>query len=83
MRYLPLMLPLAACATPAVRVETQRVEIPVPVACIDRDKVPAIVAPTGKLPMDARQAADALAAKVLELRGTDRELRALVGGCLR
>ena len=58
------------------------VEIPVPVRCIDPARVPPEVPPTGPLPSDARQAADTLGAKVLELRGTDRILRGLISACI-
>ncbi len=78
---LPILL-LAACATPAVRVETVKVNIPVPVACVDKSKVPAEPSPVGTLDRDARRAADTLAAKVLELRGYGRKLVALIGPCL-
>ena len=75
---------LAACShtEPAVRVEIQRVEVPVPIRCIDPQDVPAPVPPVGTLPSDARNAADILAAAVLQLRAADRELRALIQGCV-
>ena len=79
-RMLPLLL-LSACATPAPRVETVSVNIPVPVRCVDPASVPAEPAKTGTLPADARAAADTLGAKVLELRGWGRELLALIGPC--
>ena len=81
-RLLPLLL-LSACATPAVRVETQIVKVPTPVACVDRSKMPSEPAPTGALDRDARKAADTLAAKVLELRGYGRELVALITPCTK
>lgn len=78
-------LPAAMCAKPdepGVRVEIQRVEVPVPVKCINASDVPASVPTVGKLPADARNAADILAAAVLQLRAVDRELRALIHGCI-
>jgi len=75
---------------PAVRLEIQRVEVPVPVDCINAADIPAVVKSMDeeygagwKERMSAPQIADALAAKVLELRGSDREFRALVSGCTR
>ena len=70
-----------ATTTPPVRVEPQRVEIPVAVACVKRDAIPAEPARTGPLPADARQAADTLAAKAIELRTWGDKLYALLTGC--
>lgn len=56
--------------------------VPTPVPCIRAERVPPEVPPTGQLPSDARQAADTLGAKVLELRGTDRILRGLISACI-
>ena len=70
------VLGLAACTH-----GPREVRVPLAVPCLDPRDVPVEVAPAGLLPSDARAAADLLAAKVLELRGTDRELRALLRGC--
>ena len=59
----------------------REVRVPVAVPCVAAADIPPEVPPTGALPEDARTAADLLGAKVLELRGTDRELRALLRGC--
>lgn len=56
--------------------------VPTPIACLRAEQIPPEVAPTGQLPSDARQAADILGAKVLELRGTDRILRGLISACI-
>ena len=79
---LPILL-LVGCATPAIRTETVTVKVPVPVACVDKSKIPDEPARTGALDRDARRAADTLAAKVLELRGYGRELVALIGPCVK
>ena len=72
------LLLLGACAhTP------REVRVPVAVPCVDAADIPPEVPPTGALPEDVRIAADLLGAKVLELRGTDRELRGLLRGCTR
>ena len=56
---------------------------PVPVAspCIRTADLPAPVPPAGRLPGDARQAADLLGALVLQLRANERLLRALIAAC--
>jgi len=58
------------------------VRIPVAVACVEPGDIPPPVPMVGPIPDDARAAADILGAKVLELRATDRSLRALLGGCV-
>ena len=68
----------SACAR-----QPHEVRIPVAVPCVDARYIPPEVPPTGTPPEDARAPADVLAIKVLELRGTDRELRALLSGCTR
>ena len=56
---------------------------PIRQACVDQADVPPEVPPIGELPTDARQAADALGAQVLRLRGNERILRAILGACIR
>ena len=58
-------------------------ERPIPVAspCIRAADLPAPVPPAGRLPEDARQAADLLGALVLQLRANERLLRALIAAC--
>lgn len=72
---LPLIL-LAACQPKVIRV-------PVSSPCIKAEDVPQEVPPAGKLPEDARRAADLLGSIVSELRRTDKELRALIRPCTR
>lgn len=78
-----LLLILAACSTtkPAVRIETVTVEKPVAVSCVKRDQIPNEPAATGILPPDARQAADLLAAKLIEVRNWGRRLFGIATGC--
>jgi len=88
LRYFPLAvvsaLCLAACAAkPLPHVQTQYVDRPVAVACIDKADLPAEPAPIGALPGDARQAADLLAAKVMDYKAGWREWLALAGPCTR
>ena len=56
--------------------------VPVPVACITPSQVPSETPPLGPIPQSAVQAADALAAKLLEVRGENRVLRSLVIACM-
>ena len=73
---------LSACATtPAIRVQTVEVLKPVITPCVKKAQIPAEPAAAGSLPPDARQAADLLGAKVLELRGYGRKLSALLSAC--
>jgi len=75
---------LNACATkPLPHVQIQYVDRPVAVACIDKGDLPAEPAPIGALPGDARQAADLLAAKVMDYKAGWREWLALAGPCTR
>lgn len=75
-------LSLASCAgTPAIKTQIVEKRIPVPVACIDKARIPTQPALLGVLPPDARQAADALAAKAKELRGWGQSLSALLLAC--
>lgn len=62
-------LVLGGCghAADAVRVEVQRVNVPV--ACVDPADVPARPAPLGPRPADARPALDIALAKLVELLG--------------
>lgn len=64
-----MALGVAGCAhnEPAVRVEVQRVNVPV--ACVDQADVPARPAPLGARPSDARAALDVAVAKLVELLG--------------
>lgn len=52
---------------PAVRVEVQRVNVPV--ACVDPGDVPVKPAPLARRPADARPALDLAVAKLVELLG--------------
>jgi hypothetical protein len=56
--------------------------VPTPVPCIRAGQVPAETPPLGTIPNDARQAADAIAAKLLEVRGENRILRGLISACI-
>lgn len=79
------MLAVQGCShtEPGVEIREVRVGVPVPVDCIEANQIPAPVPPVGELPGNAVQAADVLAATVLALRATDRELRALITGCVK
>lgn len=84
-------LAIAGCAgrEPAVRVEIQRVNVPV--ACVDPADVPARPAPLAKRPADARSALDLALAKLIELMGPKLDGQggyvgqssALLGGCTK
>lgn len=85
-----LVLALAGCATGPRGIEVRTVEVvkPVPVACVTRDQIPAepatIESQHGRgwqAAVSSTQAADLLAASVLEVRGALREALALLGGC--
>lgn len=56
--------------------------VPTPVQCLRPEQVPAETPPLGTVPNDARQAADAIAAKLLEVRGENRILRGLISACI-
>jgi hypothetical protein len=79
-------LALAGCAhtpPPAIEVRTERVEIPVPTACIKASDVPAIPPRVGdQLTGDARSDADLLAADALRLRSALHQAMALISGCV-
>jgi hypothetical protein len=55
---------LAACATPATRIETVEVKVPVAVHPVAPKDVPQIPAPLGPRPKDARAALDVSQAQV-------------------
>lgn len=75
---------VGACATkPLPHVQIQYVDRLVPVACIDKVDLPKKPAPVGKLPGDARQAADILGAKLSEIYPVVDDLYALIGPCTR
>ncbi len=86
-----LILALAGCAhpPPAVRVEVQRVNIPV--ACIDREDIPSVPRPLPPRPVDARAALDIAMAKLVEFMGPKLDNRggyagksnALLNGCAK
>ncbi len=78
MRALALLLLLGPGAC---RHGPSEVEIPVAVPCVKAVDVPAPVPPAGRLPADARQAADLLAAVVIQLRANERLLRAMIAAC--
>jgi hypothetical protein len=83
------VISLAGCAganrtPPAVEVRVQRVEIPVAVACIDKTAIPAEpVMIAGRLTGNASQDLDLVSASALRLRVWGRELRAMLGGCVK
>ncbi len=82
----PALLFLAACGAttppPAVEIRTQRVEIPVAAACIDKSKIPAEPERiAGKLTGDARRDLDTVAASAIELRSWGQALRAMMVAC--
>lgn len=88
MRQFPLgaALALSACAgpPPAIEARIERVEIPVPVACIKAADVPAVPARVGdKLTGNASTDADLLAASALRLRSALDQALALISGCVR
>jgi hypothetical protein len=75
-RIIAFSLTAAACShSPPERL------VPVSQACIAAEDVPPAVPAAGRLPDDARQAADLLGAIVLQLRSNERVLRALIGPC--
>jgi hypothetical protein len=81
---LSIPLALAACAAkPLPHVQIQYVDRPVAVPCIDAKDVPRKPGPVGKLPGDARQAADILGAKLSEVNPVVDSLYALIGPCTR
>lgn len=77
---------LTGCAhtpPPAIEVRTERVEIPVPTACIKASDVPAMPPRVGdELTGDARSDADLLAADALRLRSALDQAMALISGCV-
>lgn len=78
---------LAGCAVhtppPAIEVRTERVEVPVPVACIKASDVPAMPPRVGdKLTGNAVNDADLLAADALRLRSALDQTLALISGCV-
>ncbi|HET9427093.1 MAG TPA: hypothetical protein VFO69_01915 [Allosphingosinicella sp.] len=74
--FLALLLAVAGC-----RHGFGEVEIPVARPCIAAADVPPSVPPAGRLPDDARHAADLLGAVILQLRANERLLRALIAPC--
>lgn len=89
-RYaLVALVVLAGCtrpdvAPPAIEVRVQRVEVPVPVPCIDDKSVPAEPGKVGgQLNGRAAHDADVLAASALQLRQWGRELKALIAPCVK
>ncbi len=57
---------LAGCTTPAVKVQTVEVKVPVAIQPIVPNQVPAVPAPLGPRPNSLSAAADALLSKVCE-----------------
>jgi hypothetical protein len=81
-------LALAACSTtPTARPVVEKivtVEKPIPVACVDKSKVP--VEPkhvAGDLNGQAVHDLDVIAASAIELRGWGETLAALIGPCTK
>lgn len=80
------LIALASCGRPepGIEVRVERVEVPVAVACVRPSDIPAIPAPLGPGWLDglsASQAADLLAASVLELRAYAARADALLRAC--
>lgn len=77
---------LAGCTQtppPAIEVRIERVEVPVPVACIKASDVPGMPPRVGdKLTGNAVNDADLLAADVLRLRSALDQALALISGCV-
>lgn len=74
---------VAAFALAGCSRERPVTQVPVPVPCVNQSDVPPETPPLGTIPNDARQAADALGAHALRLRGENRILRAILGACIR
>jgi len=75
---------LAGCST-QTRVETVEVKVPVPVPCVDREDVPAIVPGAEESVTKDSLPGEKIKAVLIErerLRGADGKLRALIQGCL-
>lgn len=66
--YMSIAL-LAACQTPATRIQTVEVKVPVAVQPITAAQVPTPPAPLGPRPQNLSAAADTLLAKVCEFVG--------------
>lgn len=86
--WIAIALNTTGCASttppPAVEVRVQRVEIPVAVACIDKAAIPAEPEKiAGRLTGNASQDLDLVSASALRLRSWGRELRAMLGGCVK
>lgn len=84
MRRLALTIPLllAACATiPEPRIVTKEVLVPVSQPCIRKSDIPVEPKPIGALPANASQAADLLAAKLIDYKAGWKEMLAIVGPC--
>lgn len=62
-----LAIGLTGCATPAVKLQTVEVKVPVATPMLKPDQVPAPPAPLGPRPQSLSAAADALLAKVCQL----------------
>lgn len=89
-RYaLVALVALAGCtrpdvSPPAIEVRVQRVEVPVPVPCVDAKSVPAEPGKVGgQLNGQAARDLDLVAASALQLRQWGRELKALIAPCVR
>ncbi len=91
MRYMILgaALILAGCAAkrtppPAIEVRVERVDVPIPVPCVDRSDIPASPAHVGdKLNRDAGHDSNILAAANLRLRNAFDKAVALLMACVR
>lgn len=83
---LAVALILAGCAhppPPAIETRIERVEVPVPVACIKASDVPAMPPNVGdELTGNAVSDADLLAADALRLRSALDQALALISGCV-
>lgn len=81
---LTLALVLSACGTRPAKVVTQRVEVPVPVTCVDQADIP----PERRLETEALRKTDSVFEKVravtIDMKGLqadDAVMRALLEGC--
>lgn len=75
---------LSACATtPPIGIEVREVEVPTPVACVNREQLPAEPARVGpNLTGNAVVDLAMVAASALELRKWGQEQAALLEGCV-
>ena len=74
-----MAIALASCATtPAPRIVTKEVRVPVAVACVDKSLLPAMPGAVALPLTDARKAADIAASQALKYKSWGMELYALI-----